>query len=90
VSRRFRNSISAIGDLEFEDYHLVSPLKFKNIHVYEFTYTTVFPHCFFGIYLITERICGGTRERSWLRHYAKTRKVVGSIHDKVIALFQFT
>jgi hypothetical protein len=33
---------------------------------------------------------GGTRYRSWLRHYATTRKVAGSIPNEVIGLFQFT
>jgi hypothetical protein len=31
---------------------------------------------------------GGTRERSWLRHYATSRKVAGSSPDEV-NFFQF-
>jgi len=30
---------------------------------------------------------GGTRWRSWLRHYATSRKVAGSIPDDVIGIF---
>jgi hypothetical protein len=30
---------------------------------------------------------GDTLQRSWLRHYAKSRKVAGSIPDEVIAFF---
>jgi hypothetical protein len=29
----------------------------------------------------------GTRQRSWLRHYATNRKVVGSSPDEVIGFF---
>ena len=32
-------------------------------------------------------IVGGTRERSWLRHYATSRKVAGSIPDGAIGIF---
>jgi hypothetical protein len=31
----------------------------------------------------------GTRQRSWLRHYATSQKVAGSIPDKIIAFFYF-
>jgi hypothetical protein len=30
---------------------------------------------------------GGTRQRSWLRHYATSRKVAGLIPDEVIGFF---
>ena len=30
---------------------------------------------------------GGTRWRSWLRHYATSQKVAGSIPDGVIGIF---
>jgi hypothetical protein len=30
---------------------------------------------------------GGTRQRSWLRHYATSRKVAGAITDVVIGFF---
>jgi hypothetical protein len=33
---------------------------------------------------------GGTRYRSWLRHYATSRKVAGSIADEVIEFLQLT
>jgi hypothetical protein len=33
---------------------------------------------------------GDTRYRSWLRHYATSRKVAGSIPDEIIGFFQFT
>ena len=32
-------------------------------------------------------IIGDTRSRSWLRHYATSRMVAGSIHDGVIGIF---
>ena len=32
---------------------------------------------------------GGTPQRSWLRHYATSRKVAGSIPDGVIGIFQW-
>jgi hypothetical protein len=32
---------------------------------------------------------GGTRYRSWLRHYATSRKVPGSISDEVIGFFNW-
>jgi hypothetical protein len=32
----------------------------------------------------------GTRQRSWLRHYAKSRKVAGSSLDELDFFFQFT
>jgi len=32
-------------------------------------------------------LCGGTQWRSWLRHCATSRKVVGSIPDGVIGIF---
>jgi hypothetical protein len=31
---------------------------------------------------------GDTRQRSWLRRYATSRKVAGSIPDEVIKIFQ--
>jgi hypothetical protein len=31
----------------------------------------------------------GTRQRSWLRHYATSRKVAGSSPDEVVGLFSF-
>jgi hypothetical protein len=33
---------------------------------------------------------GGTRWRSWLRHYAISRKVAGSNPDEIIGFSQFT
>jgi hypothetical protein len=33
---------------------------------------------------------GGTRWRSWLRYYATSQKVAGSILDEVIGFFKFT
>jgi hypothetical protein len=35
-------------------------------------------------------ILGATRQRSWLRHYATSRKVTSSIPDEAIGLFQLT
>jgi hypothetical protein len=32
---------------------------------------------------------GGTRRPSWLRHYAASRKVAGSIPDEVIGFFNW-
>jgi hypothetical protein len=32
---------------------------------------------------------GGTRKGSWLRHYATSRKVAGSINDEVIGIFNW-
>jgi hypothetical protein len=32
---------------------------------------------------------GGTRQRNWLRHYATSRNVVGSILDDVIEFFNW-
>jgi hypothetical protein len=32
----------------------------------------------------------GTRYRNWLRHYATSRKVVGSIPKEATGVFQFT
>jgi hypothetical protein len=32
----------------------------------------------------------GTLQRSWLRHYATSRKVAGSISDEVTEFFQLT
>jgi hypothetical protein len=34
-------------------------------------------------------IIGGTRQRSWLRHYATSRNVAGSIPDEVIGFFNW-
>ena len=41
------------------------------------------------VYIIynTTFLVGGTRWRSWLRHCATSRKVVGSIPDGVIRIF---
>jgi len=33
------------------------------------------------------RMSGGTQWRSWMRHYATSRKVAGSIPDGVIGIF---
>jgi hypothetical protein len=33
---------------------------------------------------------GGTRERSWLRHYATSREVEGSIPGRTIGFFQLS
>jgi hypothetical protein len=41
------------------------------------------------VYLYTY-LFGGTRWRSWLRHYATNRKVVGSIPDDVIGFFNLS
>jgi hypothetical protein len=32
----------------------------------------------------------GTCQSTWLRHYATSRKVAGSIPDEIIGIFQFT
>jgi hypothetical protein len=42
------------------------------------------------LYNYTYNYNGGTRKRSWLRHYATSRKVVGSSPDEVDFFFQFT
>jgi hypothetical protein len=41
-------------------------------------------------FLVFLFVSGGTRWRSWLRHYATSRKVAGSIPDDVIRFFQCT
>jgi hypothetical protein len=38
-------------------------------------------------YTVREVRTGGTRKRSWLRHYATSRKVAGSILDESIGFF---
>jgi hypothetical protein len=40
-------------------------------------------------YFILHQGWKGTRYRSWLRHYATNRKVVGSIPDEVIGFFNW-
>ena len=37
--------------------------------------------------IIVRSCIGGTRYRSWLRHFAQSRKVAGSIPDCVIGIF---
>jgi hypothetical protein len=32
-------------------------------------------------------IFGGTRKRGWLRHYATSWKIVGSIPDEIVGFF---
>jgi hypothetical protein len=49
------------------------------------TYTYINIHVYMYIYIGLYR--GGTWWRSWLRHYATSRKVVGSIFDDVIGIF---
>jgi hypothetical protein len=50
----------------------------NNRQNYGFAYFNVF--CVFIYFLCGG---GGTRQRSWLRHYATSREVVGSIPDEV-------
>jgi hypothetical protein len=47
----------------------------------------VYVYIYIYIYRIPN-IFGGTRWRSWLRHYATSRKVTGSIPDEVTGFFQ--
>jgi hypothetical protein len=54
----------------------------------------VFPVKFTHIYVIDPcknnlilPIGGGTRCRSWLRHYATSRKIAGSIRDEIVGFF---
>jgi hypothetical protein len=43
--------------------------------------------CQTRLYLFHYELFKGTRQRSWLKHYATSRKVAGSIHDEVIGFF---
>jgi hypothetical protein len=43
----------------------------------------------FGTILTSRTADRGTRYRSWLRHYATSRKVAGSIPDEVIRFFKW-
>jgi hypothetical protein len=55
------------------------PVYFRNLSVCT---------CVVGCYvIITDCLQRGTRRRSWLRHCATSRKVVGSIPDCVIGSF---
>jgi hypothetical protein len=38
-------------------------------------------------YLNLFKSSGGTQQRSWLRHYATSQKVMGSIPDEVMGFF---
>jgi hypothetical protein len=38
-------------------------------------------------FLVSTKLGRGTRQRSWFRHYATSRKVTGSIPDQVIGFF---
>ena len=46
-----------------------------------------FRQCFILIFDASTTDIRGTRWRSWLRHYAKSRKVAGLIPEGVIGIF---
>jgi hypothetical protein len=62
----------------------------RNVRRYEYLEEGVGPHNVLTrlhtFYIYYNNIIGGTQWRSWLRHYAKSRRVAGSIPDEVIYL----
>jgi hypothetical protein len=54
------------------------PINEKKIDVHVFIVNIIY------ILLIKSLPLGSTRQHSWLRHYATSRKVAGSIPDEVI------
>jgi hypothetical protein len=71
--------------------HEIGPFMFYGIImlVIENYYITQFRFCRGHFILLCVRETGGTWWRSWLRHCATNRKVVGSIPDGVIGSFHW-
>jgi hypothetical protein len=59
----------------------------KNKHVYAFIILWPIFHVPYQIFSVVLFHTGGTWWRSWLRHFATSRKVTGLISDSVIGIF---